>query len=421
MAGATVRPLRTARQSQHLSLKALAGKTQVSRRTILRAEQGHRLNPSTVRLLCDFFGRSAKELGLEIRGTSPDGPEMLALPRVGGPDRQRTSHGGPGSIPTPDAITLSPTPATDTSGYRVEPALVATYRSVLSHYARIDNLAGPLPLLTVLPEQVAFLERLLPNISGDLRKELLDVAARSAEFTGWLCQDAGDFQAAVFWSDRALNYALQRGDSHLISYVLMRKSNIASDAGDGEGALDYARAALREWERLTPRLRAVALRQEAHGHALRGDVSEVARSIDRAMEQVIDERPTDPEFDLTTYCTIGYVGMEAASCWLQVGEPKRAIETYEQRIRSWAPEFKRDLGICLGRLAVAHAANRDLEEAWDVGQRALTIAQETRSARTIRELTRLHTHLDGSAGLRAAADLGRALAELTPNPLPSSR
>ena len=54
----------------------------------------------------------------------------------------------------------------------------------------------------------------------------------------------------------------------MVSYVLMRKSNIATDAGQPGHGLGLANAALKQHQQLTPRLRAVALRQRANAYAM---------------------------------------------------------------------------------------------------------------------------------------------------------
>jgi tetratricopeptide (TPR) repeat protein len=282
-------------------------------------------------------------------------------------------------------------------------------RRLLAEFSSLDNLLGPGSLLAVVPAQLAAVEQLLGDVCPAARGALLDVTARCAELAGWVHQDAGDLQAADRWTARAADYALASGDPRLVSYVLMRRSNVASDAGDAQRALGLAQAALREGERLTPQLRAVALRQEAHAHALRRDGAACARALDHAMAEVVAGGSAEPEFDLTAYCTPGYVGMEAAACWIQLGEPKRAIATLENRLSAWPLGYKRDLGLCLARLAVAHAANRDLEQARAVGQQALAVVRETHSARTLRELGRLATLLRRWAGAPEAIELTRGL------------
>lgn len=57
-------PLRTLRERHNLSIQALADATHLSKRTILRAEQGYSLHPESRRILCDYFGASPQELGL---------------------------------------------------------------------------------------------------------------------------------------------------------------------------------------------------------------------------------------------------------------------------------------------------------------------------------------------------------------------
>lgn len=63
-------PLRAAREARNWSIDTVAAKTGLSRRTVLRAEHGERLNPTTRRLLCECFGIEAEELGLGVRRRS---------------------------------------------------------------------------------------------------------------------------------------------------------------------------------------------------------------------------------------------------------------------------------------------------------------------------------------------------------------
>lgn len=57
-------PLRNIRKEHNLSLVDLAEATQLSYRTLLRAEQGHPLRPESQRLLCEYFGKTSSELSL---------------------------------------------------------------------------------------------------------------------------------------------------------------------------------------------------------------------------------------------------------------------------------------------------------------------------------------------------------------------
>ena len=68
--------LRIIREQYDLSIDDLAEKTTLSRRTILRAEQGHAIHPSSRRILCGYFSKlsgrtiTSQELGLLAGGGS---------------------------------------------------------------------------------------------------------------------------------------------------------------------------------------------------------------------------------------------------------------------------------------------------------------------------------------------------------------
>ena len=236
--------LRAARLQRGQTAEKVAEHTKLSPSTILRAEDGHDVRPSTVGILTRYYNRSPAALGFRPsrswRWSAFRPPKSTTRPKSAREPMCRTR-----------------------AGY---------LRRLLAEFSSLDNLLGPGSLLAVVPAQLAAVEQLLGDAGPAARGALLDVAARCAELAGWVHQDAGDLRAADRWTARAVDYALASGDPRLVSYVLMRRSNVASDAGDAERALGLAQAALREGDRLTPQLRAVALRQEAHAHALRRDV-----------------------------------------------------------------------------------------------------------------------------------------------------
>jgi hypothetical protein len=80
--------------------------------------------------------------------------------------------------------------------------------------------------------------------------------------------------------------------------------------------------------------------------------------------------------------------MEAAHCWVELGQPDKTPITLQQGLAGWHPDFRRDLGLCLARLAVAHAGTGQPDEALAVATHSLVIAAETRSHRTTRQLYR---------------------------------
>lgn len=312
-------------------------------------------------------------------------PSVDPLPRV---DTILALPGGP----------LVPAASVNT-GSAIADALLKT----LEHYTVTDNLTGPRSLVNVVPQQLRFVEDLMTGARGKDRAHLLYVGARFAEFGGWIYQDTGALDTAMQLSNTAFDFAQESGDDTLGAYILMRKSNIATDAGRSDLALRLARTALVDREKLSPRLHAVVLRQLAHAQLQAGDVDSCARSLDTAFR--LAEHTPDTPADLAHYCTPEYLEMEAAHCWVELGRAGDAVVTLQQGLAEWQPGFRRDLGLCLARLSVAHATGSQADHAVYVADRALAIAHETRSFRIAAQLDRVPGLLT-SAG---AADQARLM------------
>ena len=292
-------------------------------------------------------------------------------------------------------------------GVAATPELATYLRSVFAEYGRADNLLGSRHLLGVVVAQLAIVEQACAAARGPIRAELLGIGARYAECAGWLHQDSGDLRSAQRWSSRALDYAHELGDPQLTSYVFMRRSNIATDAGDGAASLGFANAALRDAARLTPGLRAIALRQRAHAHALSGEPDDCARAIDDALTEVLKPAGSD---DLTAYCTSSYIAMEAGGAWMRLGRPANAIPIYEDGLRHWPSGFERDRGLCLSRLSVAYADSGQVEQAAITGRQAAGVVATASSARAVMQLRRLRLRLAPHSSMPDVAELDRMLA-----------
>jgi len=180
--------------------------------------------------------------------------------------------------------------------------------------------------------------------------------------------------------------------------------------GDAPRTLGLARAALRGQDWLSPRARALALRQEARGHALSGDPAGCARALDAAREQAaVSEDQDQDEEDriLTGYCTPAFIEMEAADCAMLLGQPHEAVITFQHGLATLPAQYQRDRAVNLARLAVAYAASREPELACAVAQEAAAIVASTWSARAVAELRRLPTLLAGRPDSAAVAELGQ--------------
>lgn len=157
---------------------------------------------------------------------------------------------------------------------------------VLDAHARMDALSGPRYVIGTLQGELQLVEDLCGKSRGAIRPALLQVGARFCEFAGWLYQDSGDLSRALYWTNRTMDYAEELYDPHLRSYVLQRRSNIATESGYAAQGLGLANAALRGLAEIPPELRADACR----------------RSLDEAMAQVLSVDDAGPS-SLALYCT----------------------------------------------------------------------------------------------------------------------
>jgi transcriptional regulator with XRE-family HTH domain len=356
------------------------------------------------RLFALLYGVRAEQLGFRPAAPSDHAAEDVLVELGAGEGASRPFRPYPAARGRASAVSVP---------RRVEPQAVGRLGTILTEYAKIDNLLGPAHLLELTSLHLDFISELLTIASGEGRAELLTVGARYAEFTGWLHQDAGDPQAAAYWSDRAMGWAQAADNDLMVSYVLMRKSNQASSLGDTPRTLGLARAALRGQDRLSPRARALALRQAARGHALSGDATGCARALDAAREQAAaPEDYGEEDHTLTGYCTPAFIEMEAADCAMLLGQPDQAVVTFKHGLATLPAEYQRDRAVNLARLAVAYAASREPEVACAVAQEAAAIVGSTWSARAVTELRRLPTLLSEWPDSAPVAELEATLAAL---------
>jgi transcriptional regulator with XRE-family HTH domain len=252
---------------------------------------------------------------------------------------------------------------------------------VFPEFSTADWLLGSQVVLPTIPRHLATIQQLLAEATGTDRVEVLGVAARWAEFAAWLYQDAGHGQAGAGWASRALAWAEEADDQVMVAYTLARQADLAADRQDAAATVGLAQAALRR--SVPARVRAVALQEQASGHALAGEEAAAFRALDRAREEAArgDEGPG-------RYCTPGYVEMQRAACWLRFGHFDQAIGAFERELAQLPAVHRRDRGRYLARLSSAYAATGDQAEASATAAEARQIARATGSKRILSLLAR---------------------------------
>jgi transcriptional regulator with XRE-family HTH domain len=397
-------------------INALPGGARADRELVYRWETGRRTpSPYYRERLCVVFHTTAENLGLvEIEPVDPvDGAGTVTAARTPG---EPLADAPPESMNVlvrelwGDDVNrrailqliggLAAGTALEGAPARAAAAVPAGHaREVAEHLTRAfpelstaDWLLGPHHVLATVGGHLDLVQRLLPNVAGPRRVQLLNVGARYAEFASWLNQDSGNGRGATHWADRAMEWAQEADNRLMVSYVLVRKANQAAATRDAPRTIGLAQSALRDRRRLSSRGQAVALQQEAYGHALAGSEIACQRALDSAAhhaersQQAGDEGPG-------RYCTPAYVEIQRAAAWIELGRPERAIDLFEASLAKLPSVHRRDRGVYLARLASAYAISGNPEISVRKGWEALTVAHATGSRRITSELGQLGTRL----------------------------
>jgi transcriptional regulator with XRE-family HTH domain len=271
--------------------------------------------------------------------------------------------------------------------------VLSALRKIHRGYIEADRLMGSICITGPINLQMPVVERACEVVRGADRTEMLRFACQFTEFGGWAFQDAADLPHAMYCTDRALDYALELGDERVIAYTLMRKAMIATEGGNPAQGLGIANSALEYRDALTPRLRAVILRERSYSNAALGEVMASAKDSDEAViEAVAGEK--QGEEDRAPYCTPTYAAMEAGASWVLLGHPKTALPILEKSHSDWPDHTQvRDYALCVSRLAIAYAAAGELEQACVAGGEVMALAQGLGSRRVVGQIDLLYRRL----------------------------
>lgn len=272
---------------------------------------------------------------------------------------------------------------------------VTRWRRLLEVFVASERVLGSCPVITAMAAELPLLRTQRNAARGETRIELLRAESRWAEFVSWLADNVGSRRSAGQWLDRANSLAREADDRPMVAYVLMRMSQQALEQpSDVRGAVHMAEAAQREHE-LPPLVRALSAVREAQGYAVLGNRVACMRKLDEAHDLIENGTSIhDPWWTNTgTHCTHSYVQGYEGHCWLQLDEPAKAVSCFEHALESWPGVYRAEEALQRARLAIAHAANNDPDQAASEGRRTLEIHRAAPSSRALAELARLDQQL----------------------------
>ena len=267
-------------------------------------------------------------------------------------------------------------------------AAVAPLRQEL---ARLIDSYDASPSVEILPDAGRLhseVNLLRAHAAGEaVRRALRNVEAAASIFMGQLVWDASqrrNTQAALNYYDQAAHAARQNNDAEAEAQARLRRGFIAlySEHDPKSGLAQAAQAAQLASRCGGHTLSAVALLHVGEANAMMGERSACERALGQAERHLAhmdgDGQPGEPT-------SAGQLNRLAGSCYLRLGEPKRAQSLLEG-VPAGIQEHQKSHAIVLGNLALARLRQRDLDGATETLHQVIDAIEETRGGGAVNVL-----------------------------------
>ncbi|MEU7941762.1 helix-turn-helix transcriptional regulator [Microbispora bryophytorum] len=305
---------------------------------------------------------------------------------------------------------------TETGSKAGSEELLRVSRSLFDQYRQLGQVTNPAIVLPALISQTHMLREAAVTADSVTRQGLLKLGSRYAEYVGWLVQETGNEQGALWWTRRAVELAAAGGERHLAAYALVRRALVTLYREDAAQTIGLAQQA--QEEQVPPRIRGLAAQREAQGHAINGDYDACMRGLDRA-RTLLTPRLEDGDGPVIGTTNLSDpVAMITGWCLHDLGRPREAAEILDRelaRVASQAVRTKVRYGV---RRALAYAVAGDVDHACtltrDLLGGVITVSSATIAA-DLRSLARVLGRHPRNAQVRdLSPELSTALRIVTP-------
>lgn len=284
--------------------------------------------------------------------------------------------------------------------WRVDSAVVGHLAAMLAEQRLLEDRIGPRAVLPSTVAQLELIDHLARAARDSVRGDVLAIGSQYRQFAAWQSEDAGRYREALFQYDRAMEAAQEIGDDNMSTSVLSLKSHLAWSQRDAASAIGLACAGQRHPDRVSPGVLALVVQQEARGHALDGDASDLDRLLDRSAEltdQAAADRDAEPPW---VYFQAPERSLyQRGIAYLELGRHGEAVELIEAARARLPESYRRDHGRYASTLAVAAARLGDVDRAVDAAHSALAIASEISSGRILADVADARRDLPDTAAV----------------------
>lgn len=396
--------LRRRREHAQLSLSVMAKKVHYSIGYLHKTEIGRKAPTADLARRCDLALDAGGELAALV--TAAPASEIPDHDDHADPDGIWTislAADGSGDVVPLDRTALLKTGAAALVGLgfsghgvaaaaRDELALLG-FRAGFDELRRFGQTVSPSVVLPTLIVQTRTVRAIADRAEGALRRELFTLAARYAEFAGWMAQESGDDRSAAWLTASAVRMASSAGDQHFARYALVRQADLAMYRHDATSTVELAAEAQRD-ETAPARVRAIAAMREAQGHALAGDHDTCLRVLDRSARLFELAAADDPPGPVMGSPNMGDpIAIAGAWCLYEVGRPAEAAAALDLAVRTLAPGARRSRTLWGARLVLAYAGAGEVDHACVLTAGVLDGAEAVDSATARHDLRALRRTL----------------------------
>jgi len=274
----------------------------------------------------------------------------------------------------------------------VLPDVVGELDKALEDFVIAGRVMPPGQLLDALTGRIAVISAMRQKASSDVAARLAIMQARYAEFLSWMHEETGDLAQAIWWIDRAGEWAHVGSWIPMVAFTSVRKSVIATmHAADAQRTVDLAQRALHS-NGATPAVLRFAAAQLAYGHALAGDLDGSRRALDLATSYY-QKTAVHPGDDLPigarSVLDNDPIELNWATCNVFAGCGEPAVGVLATRMNAVKGVSPRAYAIHGARLAHAYALAGHPDEVRHTLAEVLDTTAVTESATARRELSRI--------------------------------
>jgi DNA-binding transcriptional regulator YiaG len=290
---------------------------------------------------------------------------------------------------TPQAIELS-------AGRRISDQLVSTVEHRVVQLRRADDFVAGSEAHALVRRELAATTGLLKNASytQDQARRLLTAVGELAQLGAWVAADGDMYEAALGYVRGGVSAASAAGDSPLAANIISTLSYQIANAGHPHEAAVLARSAYAgAKDQATPITKALLMERIAWADAKRGDLQSCERFLGQVAES-FSRGPRENDPDWVYWLNSEEIDVMAGRCFTELQIPTRAEPLLRVAISQYDQALIRENVLYLSWLAESYVQLDEIEQAAEVGTRALELAMHTGSARADDRVRRIASILE---------------------------